>query len=393
MAHDVIVVGGGAAGCAAAERLAGQGLSVLLLERGALAKGASGRNQGGLLPSPLPACGALFAEAVAFYEEVARESEADLRFRRHGYLLVADDEEGLARARGHGRALTEVGFATHEIGPGDLRELEPGLAPGLAGAVAVEGAYALHPVLAAVAVARRAVRAGAEIRTNTLVRGLTKDGDRVTGVMTDDGPLTAGAVVLAAGPWARSLAQQAGSDVPVFGARGWLVRTAPVEDTVFRHTLMQSTWHGPVGLKRSGPPLVTDVAAPGTAATQVVFSLQPLPGGEVVLGSSSGPALQPDDIRDGAEAVPLIAAAAARFAPVLAKTPARAAWSGVRPMSPDGLPVVGPAPGAPGLWLLTGFGIDGIPLAPGTARLLTEHLVSGRVAAGAEPFAPERFGT
>ncbi|CAM5492920.1 NAD(P)/FAD-dependent oxidoreductase [Streptomyces canarius] len=154
---------------------------------------------------------------------------------------------------------------------------------------------------------------------------------------------------------------------------------------------MQSTWHGPVGLRRNGPPLLADIAAPATTATQVVFSLQPLPGGEAVLGSSSGPALQLDDVRDGDAAVPLIAAAAARHAPVLAKTPVRAAWSGVRPMSPDGLPMVGPASGAAGLWLLTGFGIDGMPLAPGTARLLTEYLVSGRRPAGAEPFAPERF--
>ncbi|GAA2255797.1 FAD-dependent oxidoreductase [Streptomyces ruber] len=391
MAHDVIVVGGGIAGCAAAERLAGQGLSVLLLERGPLAGGATGRNQGGLLPSPLPACGGLFAEAVAYYARAERESEVSFRFRPHGYLLVAADEEGMDRARGHGRALTEAGFPTHEVGPRELRELEPGLAPDLAGAVVVEGAHALHPVLAATALAARAARAGAEIRTHTPVRGLTADGGRVTGVVTDDGPLAAGAVVLAAGPWSRSLAQQAGSDVPVFGARGWLVRTVPVTGAVFRHTLMQSTWHGPVGLKRNGPPLLADVAAPAATATQVVFSLQPLPGGEVVLGSSSGPALQLDDVRDGEEAVALIAAAAARHAPVLAKTPVRAAWSGVRPMSPDGLPVVGPAAGAPGLWLLTGFGIDGMPLAPGAARLLTEHLVSGTRPVAAEPFAPERF--
>ncbi|MCX2926907.1 NAD(P)/FAD-dependent oxidoreductase [Streptomyces sp. NEAU-W12] len=391
MAHDVIVVGGGIAGCAAAERLAGQGLNVLLLERGPLAGGATGRNQGGLLPSPLPACGGLFGEAVAFYERAERESEVPFRFRPHGYLLVAADEEGMDRARGHGHALSDAGFPAHEVGPRELRELEPGLAPDLAGAVLVEGAHALHPVLAATALAGRAARAGAEIRTHTPVRGLTTDGDRVTGVVTDDGPLPAGAVVLAAGPWSRSLAQQAGSDVPVFGARGWLLRTAPVTGAVFRHTLMQSTWHGPVGLKRNGPPLLADVAAPAPTATRVVFSLQPLPGGEVVLGSSAGPALQLDDVRDGEEAVALIAAAAARHAPVLAKTPVRAAWSGVRPMSPDGLPVVGPASGAPGLWLLTGFGIDGMPLAPGTARLLTEYLMSGHRPAAAEPFTPERF--
>ncbi|MFF7898933.1 NAD(P)/FAD-dependent oxidoreductase [Streptomyces sp. NPDC088817] len=392
MAHDVIVVGGGIAGCAAAERLAGQGLSVLLLERGALAGGATGRNQGGLLPSPLPACAGLFAEAVGYYERSERESEVPFRFRPHGYLLVAADADGMDRARNHGHALSRAGFPAHEVDPRELRELEPGLAPDLAGAVVVEGAYALHPVLAAAALAGRAVRAGAEIRTHTPVRGLTTEGDRVTGVVTDGGPLAAGAVVLAAGPWSRSLAQQAGSDVPVFGARGWLVRTAPVTGAVFRHTLMQSTWHGPAGLKRNGPPLLADIAAPAPATDpQVVFSLQPLPSGEVVLGSSSGPALQLDDVRNGEEAVALIAAAAARHAPVLAKTPVRAAWSGVRPMSPDGLPVVGPAPGARGLWLLTGFGIDGMPLAPGTARLLAEHLVSGHHAADAEPFAPERF--
>ncbi|MCS0606271.1 FAD-binding oxidoreductase [Streptomyces sp. LP11] len=391
MAHDVIVVGGGIAGCVAAERLAGQGLSVLLLERGPLAGGATGRNQGGLLPSPLPACAALFAEAVSCYARADRESEVPFRFRPHGYLLVAGDEEGMERARGHGRALSAAGFPAHEIGPGELREREPALAPDLAGAVAVAGAHALHPVLAAAAMAGRAAHAGAEIRTHSPVRGLTADGGRVTGVVTDTGPLSAGSVVLAAGPWSRSLARQAGSDVPVFGARGWLLRTAPVPGAVFRHTLMQSTWHGPGGLKRGGPPLLADIAAPAATATQVVFSLQPLPGGEVVLGSSSGPALQFDDVRDGADAVPLIAAAAARHAPVLGRTPVCAAWSGVRPMSPDGLPIVGPAPGAPGLWLLTGFGIDGMPLAPGTARLLTEHLMSGRCPDDAEPFTPERF--
>jgi sarcosine oxidase subunit beta len=393
MSPDVIVVGGGIAGCACADRLASRGLDVLLLERGALASGATGRNQGGLLPSPVPACGSLYAEAVAYYRQVEAEGDVPFGLREHGYLLVAQDEDGLDRARSHGRALTEGGFASTAISTRELLELEPGLAPDLAGAVAVQGAHALHPVLAAAALAARARRAGAVIRTNTPVRGLLRRGGQVTGVITDDGALSAGAVVLAAGPWSRSLAHQAGSDLPVFGARGWLVRTAPVTSAVFRHTLMQSTWHGSGGLQKQGLPLLTEVAgaAPG-AGTKVVFSLQPLPGGDVVLGSSSGPALQLDDAQDGERTAALIVAAAARHAPALAKASVRETWAGVRPMSPDGLPVVGPAPGAPGLWFLSGYGIDGMPLAPGTSRLLADHLVDGHCPPQAAAFSPGRFG-
>ncbi|MGW2254996.1 NAD(P)/FAD-dependent oxidoreductase [Kitasatospora sp. NPDC001660] len=392
MSPDVIVVGGGIAGCSCADRLASRGLDVLLLERGALASGATGRNQGGLLPSPVPAAGALYAEAVAYYRQVEDEGDVPFRLREHGYLLVARDEDGLERARGHGRALTEGGFASTAIGTRELLELEPGLAPDLAGAVVVQGAHALHPVLAATALAERARRAGARIRTNTPVRGLLRRGERVTGVITDDGPLSAGAVVLAAGPWSRSLAHQAGADLPVFGTRGWLVRTVPVTSTTFRHTLMQSTWHGSAGLRKQGLPLLTDVTGAVTEeGTQVVFSLQPLPGGDVVLGSSSSPALQLNDAQDGERTAALIVAAAARHAPALAKTAVREIWAGVRPMSPDGLPIVGPAPGVPGLWFLSGYGIDGMPLAPGTSRLLAD-LINDHRPPEAEEFSPERFG-
>jgi D-hydroxyproline dehydrogenase subunit beta len=155
---------------------------------------------------------------------------------------------------------------------------------------------------------------------------------------------------------------------------------------------MRSTWHGEKGLKRPGPPSLESLADPSQPGPQVVFSLQPLPSGEVVLGSSNGQALQLDDPRDGEEAVGLICATAARHVPGLGTESVRAVWSGVRPMSPDGLPIVGPAPGTEGLWLLTGFGIDGMPLAPGTSRLLAEYLVEGGRPSGAEPFDPRRFG-
>lgn len=391
MSADVIVIGGGVAGCACAAHLAERGLSVLLLERGALASGASGRNQGGLLPSPHPVLRALYREGVGYYQRIAQEADVDFQLRPHGYLLVAAAPTELVTAGQHAEALAEGGFPTESLSPAALVEREPALDPSLAGGFAVDGAYAFHPVLATLALAEVARRRGARIRTGACVRGLVRTGDRVTGVVTDDGVHSAGAVVDAAGPWARSLALQAGVDVPVFGARGWLVRTAPLRQIAFRHTMMQSTWHGTGGIAAQRVPTLAELATDETTASQlkVVFSLQPLPSGELVLGSSTSRSTRDDPERT--EATALIARAAARFVPGIGAAPVRATWSGIRPSTPDGLPVFGPAPGAAGLWMATGYGIDGMPLAPATARMLAGHIVDGRPDPGAEPFAADRF--
>lgn len=396
--YDAIVIGGGVAGCACAAAVAGRGLSVLLLERDRLASGASGRNQGGLLPNPHPAICGLYQEAIDFYKQVAAETRVSFQLRPHGYLLVGADKQGLATAVRHAGALAATGHAIERLDPAALRELEPGLAPDLAGGARIEGAHAFHPVLATVAMAEYARARGAQIRTLTTVRGLLVSGSRVTGVVTDEGPIAAGAVVCAAGPWLRNLALQAGADVPVFGSTGYLVRTEPIPHLRFRHTIMQSTWHGTkTGIDRNTLPELAQVAGGEEpfGATRVVFSLQPLPGGDIVLGSSSGPAIAVDGATagetDDAGVAGRIARAALQYAPSLAGVGVRGSWHGIRPMTPDSMPIVGRAPGADGLWVATGYGIDGMPLAPGTARMLANHLVSDRPDPDAVSFDPERF--
>jgi sarcosine oxidase subunit beta len=396
--YDAIVIGGGVAGCACAAMIAARGLTVLLLERDGLASGASGRNQGGLLPNPHPAICGLYQEAIDFYKQVAAETQAPFQLRPHGYLLVGADRAGLATAVRHAGALAATGHVIERLDPTALVALEPGLAPDLAGGVRVEGAHAFHPVLATVAMAEYARARGAVVRTNTTVRGLLSARGKVVGVITDEGPIAAGAVVAAAGPWLRSLANQVGVDVPVFGSTGYLVRTAAVRHMTFRHTIMQSTWHGTsTGIDRNTLPDLRQVAdgEEPFGPTRVVFSLQPLPSGELVLGSSSGPAIAVDGAGAGETqdiaVAGRIARGAVRYVPSLASVGMRASWHGIRPMTPDSMPIVGPAPGADGLWIATGYGIDGMPLAPGTARMLANHLVSGHPDADAVSFDPGRF--
>jgi D-hydroxyproline dehydrogenase subunit beta len=123
--------------------------------------------------------------------------------RPHGYLLVGGDAPGLATAVRHAGALAATGHVIERLDARELVTLEPGLAPDLAGGVRVEGAHAFHPVLATIAMAEFARAHGAAVRTHTCVRGLLTTRDRVTGVITDDGPIMAGAVVCATGATSR----------------------------------------------------------------------------------------------------------------------------------------------------------------------------------------------
>jgi sarcosine oxidase subunit beta len=391
---DVVVVGGGVIGGAVALELAGRGVGVLLLERAALAAGASGRNQGLLLPNPDPAYLGLFHESVAAHRRLA---EAGLPFdlRPVPQLLLGAEDDVLAAAAEEAAALAAAGFAVQRLGPGELVAAEPWLAPDLAGGFRVEGAFALDPAGVTLAWAAAARRAGATVRTHDPVRRLLVDRGRVTGVLADSGRVACGAVVLAAGPWSRALAAQgAHATLPVGGARGWLLQTDPLPWRA-AHAVVEAVWPGPAGVgAQARPPTLADLAAAGPAHADpgdqgTAFTLQQGLAGQAVIGASLAASLREDPERP--ETVRGLARRALRFAPALAQVPLAAAWSGVRPVSPDGYPIVGPLPQVEGLWAVTGHGPEGVQLAPPSARMLAQHLVGGTAAPDAAPFDPARF--
>ncbi|HEU4399895.1 MAG TPA: FAD-binding oxidoreductase [Actinomycetota bacterium] len=392
MSSDVVVVGGGVVGCACALALADRGLDVVLLERAGLAAGASGRNRGLLLPHPDPGSELLYREGVAGYRRLAEQGEVPIDLRPTALLVVAADDAGLAEAERLAAALAGFGHAGEMLDPGMLVKLEPCLAPDLAGGYRQDEGWEVDPAAATLAFAAAARRAGAVIHTHDQAHRLLVEGDRVTGVVVDGGPLATGAVVLAAGPWTRPLAARTGIDLPVGGARGWLLQTAPLPWTV-GHTLMDAGWAAPRDPAFPGrAPTVEELAgvAPGPEPW-TAFALQQGPGGHAVVGGSLAASLREDT--EQPETARGLARRALRFVPGLAGVPVVATWSGVRPVTPDGHPLVGPAPGLAGLWVAAGHGPIGVLAAPGTARMLAGHLVDGRPDPAAAPFDPARFTT
>jgi sarcosine oxidase subunit beta len=391
-ASDVVVVGGGVVGCACALALADRGLGVVVLERAGLAAGASGRNRGLLLPHPEPGSEVLYRESVAGYRRLAEEGGIAFDLRPTALLVVAADDAGLAEAERLAAVLVGFGHAVEPLDPAMLAKLEPCLAPDLAGGYRQDEGWELDPTAATLALAAAARRAGAVFRTHDQAHRLLVEGDRVTGVVVDGGPLAAGAVVLATGPWTRPLAARAGVDLPVGGARGWLLQTAPLPWTV-GHTLLDAGWATPGDPTSPGRAPTVEELAGGADGTEPwsAFALQQGAGGHAVVGGSLAASLREDS--EHPETARGLARRALRFVPGLAGVPVVAAWSGVRPVTPDGHPLVGPVPGLAGLWVAAGHGPIGVLAAPATARMLAEHLVGGRPDPAAAPFDPARFAT
>ncbi len=366
-------MGAGIAGCAAARLLAEAGESVLVVDRGGIGSGASGRNGGFLFRQPAPWINELLDEAVAWYRELEAAGAVPLDLCEWPMLILAVEEAELAHARAYAEAV-----GGEEV---DLRD-DPWLADDLAGGFVVEGGVTLDAMSATVAAAESARRAGARFALACEAKRILVAGGRVEGLATDGGVVRAGRVVVAAGPRLRFLLRTAGADLPVSSSRGWLLETGKVEPPP-RYAIEQAAWPeqeemGP----RSADPTLAEVAA-GVADEPPLVSLLlgGRPAGHCLIGTSLGRSLLEE--AEGQATVRRLAERAVRVAPRLADVPVVASWSGRRAMTPDGLPVVGPVGGIDGLQVIGGLSSIGMITAPGIAR----RLVSGDPG----PFAAERL--
>ena len=342
---EVIVIGTGVIGLACATELAERDVKVTLFGRPL--PGEASRAAAGLLaPSvePLPgAAGAFALRARDLYPEwvtmLAERTGIPVAFNRNGIL-----ELGPAERFTRGEAW---------LTPGQVRELEPALGP--SGGVL----HAADGCVDNVALARALdafVRSDPRIR---MVPGLVKAVEREEGRCTvrDQAGARheASVVVLAAGAWSAPLLGGEGS-LPVTPVRGQM-------------------------LAYEASPLTRAVYVPGAYL---------VPRGDETLAGSTMERVA-YDIRTTSAARDLLHAAASRACPGLAVHAPSRQWSGLRPMSPDGLPIIGPDPECPSLIHATGHSRNGILLARATALAVTDLVLGAPVPASLQPFSPRRF--
>ena len=385
------MVGGGIVGCAVAFELTREGASVVLVEREELAAGASGRNHG-LLVAPLdPVLVPMASATLDAYRSFVPEAPTRLTLDPDpiGYLIVGSDDEGQHEdGEAEAAAAESCGVRVERLTADEALGREPSLSPDVvAEGWLLDDVRRVQPALLTTALALAAVGRGSRVERHLTVREILAEGERARGVLTDVGPIASDHVVVAAGPWSPALLRPLGFDLPVMAARGWLVGLMP-DRPPFARLLGRAGWHSPPDPEGLPPPTAGGVveALPPAAVAPL---LQPNPDGTVVVGGSRQLAFtsEPED-----PAVPRrLLDGAVRLVPSLARARVLSAWWGLRPMTPDGRPVVGKL--IEGLVVATGHGSVGVTLAGGTARLVAALVSGGDEPFDGSPFDPSRFWT
>jgi glycine/D-amino acid oxidase-like deaminating enzyme len=366
---DVVVLGGGIIGCAAAAMMADRGASVVLVERTALGAGASGRNLGAIQHPFDPVLAPLYTESLTRYRALADASLGFRIGREPAGLLLLNADATAAAAKVATMRRTTPELAPELLTPEEVVAAEPALAPGPAGVRLATG-FPVPPAAATRAWADLAEEHGARILVGSAGRPSTR-GDAVTGVVLDDGTeLDADAVLVAAGPWTPRLVDAEGRWHPMRPTYGVTVQlrlghAAP-------HHVVEEDEVDAINRADAATAHADAAAAEASDADPPsLFSLATA-AGVSTLGSTFLPA-EPDIERIES----LLLRRAAGFLPAIAEAEVIDRRWCARPQSVDGRPFIGPVGGIDGLFVCAGHGPWGISTGPASAAIAARSVLDG----------------
>jgi sarcosine oxidase subunit beta len=370
---EVVIIGGGISGTAAAYELARAGAKVTLLEQGSLASMASGRTlagvrQSGRHPAELP----LATAAVARWEHLGEELGADIEYRREGNLRLARSPEEVPVIQTIVAEQRDLELnLTYLPDNAAVREIAPAIAESVLAASYCPTDGHANPIATVEAFAVAAARHGATLRPQTAVTAIDASGGEIRGVRTTNGNIAADVVVVAAGVHSARLCAPLGLDLSIQVSHVAVIQTVPL------------------------PPLIRQVL--GTAGAD--FAGRQEVGGRFRLTGGGRPwphqldelARGDDRVLPSAEDVVAALIRGIEVLPALAHAGVDRVWGGLLDMTPDALPIIERVAEIDGLIVAAGFSGHGFCLGPVTGQIVRDLVLEGMTAFPIQPFTRDRF--
>ena len=412
--HDVIVIGGGVVGVCTAYYMQKAGINVTLLEQNRICSGSSWGNAGWLVPShsvPLARPGAVtqglkwmlnpespfyikprlsldlinwllrFRRAanlsslrevlgplvelgevsLQLYAELEKEETSlNSHYAQKGLIALYATTDWLKEGIEEAHLLSEFGVHSQTLDTEQVLDMDPAVKPTIAGGVYYPDEAHVKPDDLVKGLASIINERGVKLHENTAVTGFNTSGGKIKSVLTTNGVFTADEVVLATGAWSPRVAQELKLDLPIQPAKGYSISfedivNPPLFPLMLAESKVGVTPMGPVlrfagTLELSG--LNTDINARRLGAIR-----------------RAGDKFLTTDITDASEVV----------------------WCGMRPLTPDSVPIIGRASQLDNLILATGHSMTGVTLGAVTGKLATQIATGQRTAVDMSPFSPMRF--
>ncbi len=378
-AAEIVIIGGGAIGCSIAYHLAQLGRrDVLLIEKAGLTQGVTWHAAGlvGQLRGKRNLT-RMLQYSVELYGRLEAETGQATDWKPVGSLRLASSEERWREIRATATTARSFGFELHLVSAAEAQKLFPLIdTAGVVGAAYIPSDGYIDPSSLTQALAKGARQGGVAIQEGVRVTGLVVEDGRVTQVVTDHGTIRAEVVVNAAGIWARDLGALAGVAIPAAAVEHQYMVTEKLADL-------------PAGLPTLRDP-------------DNNFYLKPEVGGFAIGGwEDDAPAFGREEgvppgfarelLASNFDRFEQIALSAATRVPVLNEVGVRNLINGPIPVSADGEPIMGPAPGLPNFFIACGF-TAGIAACGGAGRAMAQWIAAGDPGMDLWAFDIRRFG-
>jgi sarcosine oxidase subunit beta len=375
---DVVLIGAGVIGASIAFHLSRRGIKPLVVEKNEPAAGSSGACDGLVfMQSKRPGLHLELALASRRrFSELSGELGRAIEFRNSGGLLVIESEAELAAMRLSIAALRLGGLDVELIDGEEARRREPCLSERVIAATYCALDAQVNPYALTFAFLRAAKAAGAQVLTGAAVTAIETQSGKVRSVATSGHRINTPLVVNAAGALAADVGRLVGLDIPIVPRRGQILVTAAVPP-LLRGCLISAQY-------------VAAKFKPELAATGGMgFSLEQADSGNILIGSTRE--FVGFDRRTTFEGIRTIASRIVSVIPALKHVPVIRSFGGLRPYTPDGLPILGKVAGLEGFIMAAGHEGDGIALSAVTGELIADLIATGRTQFPLEDFRLERF--